>query len=156
MFSNRLRAMSLLSITRLSEVNNMGDLLSSASVLLTLIALLYSLWYPEMVQAIDTVVPPDKRDREPDHKRVKGVYSTKARPLAVAALILTVVFAPDTVRILCASAKHASEGGLRSILDYNAVSSSLVLVTVGSGFFAWHLFSLASDLRDKVKALNPN
>jgi hypothetical protein len=133
----------------------MGDLLSSASVLLTLIALLYSLWYQEIVQAIDTEVPVNKQDRKPAHKRVKGVYSTKARPLTVAAFILTVVFAPDTVRILCTSVKHASEGGLRSILDYNAVSSSLVLVTVGSGFFTWHLFSLASDLSNKVKDLDP-
>lgn len=134
----------------------MGDLLSSASVLLTLIALLYSLWYQEIVQAINTIVLANKVDRTPDYTRVKVVYSTKARPLAVAAIILTAVFTPDTVRILGVSIHHASEAGLRSALDYNAVSSSLVLVTFGSGFFSWHLLTLANDVRNKVKALNPN
>jgi len=87
---------------------------------------------------------------------VKAVYSTKARPLAGAAIILTAVFTPDAVRILSASIHHASEAGLRSVLDYNAVSCSLVLVTFGYGFFSWHLLSLANDVRNKVKDLNPN
>src|SRR5258708_6058108 len=112
--------MSLPSITRLSETNHMGDLLSSASLLLTLITLLYSLWYPEIIQARDTRVPPDKRDRGPDHTRVKGVYSTKALPLAIAAVLLTAVFTPDTIRILWTSIRHANEVGLRSVLDFNA------------------------------------
>jgi hypothetical protein len=134
----------------------MGDLLSSASVLLTLVALLYSLWYPEIMQAINTDVPANKSDRKPDHQRVKAVYATKARPLAVAAVILTAVFAPDSVRILSVSIHHALETGFRSALDYSAVSSSLVLVTFGSGFFALHLLSLAKGVRNKVRDLNPN
>jgi hypothetical protein len=134
----------------------MSDLLSSASLLLTLIALLYGMWYQEIVQATDIIVQDQPRDRVQDHKRAKGVYLTKAMPLAVAAVVLTLVFAPDSVRILFASANHARKCGWRAIADYDAVSTSLVLVTLGSGFFASHLLSSIRKLRRKVRALNPN
>lgn len=134
----------------------MSDLLSSASLLLTLIALLYGMWYQEIVQAIDTIVQPQPRDRVQDYQRANGVYLTKAMPLAVAAIVLTLVFAPDSVRILFVSANHARQYGWRAIYDYDAVSTSLALVTLGSGFFASHLLSSTRRLGQKVRDLNPN
>jgi hypothetical protein len=133
----------------------MSDLLSSASLLLTLIALLYGMWYQEIVAAIDTFVDDQPADRKPGYDRARGVYLTKAMPLAVAAVILTLVFTPETIKVMIGSLEHARADGWRAIYDYDAVSTSLILVTLGSGFFAGHLVWSVSELTKKIGKLNP-
>lgn len=134
----------------------MSDLLSSASVLLTMIALLYGMWYQEIVKAIETVVQARPQDRAPDRERVKSVFMTKALPLAVAAALLTVVFVPVTIKILVVSVNHVCEHGWKAVRDYDAVSTSLVLVTLGTGFFSWHLLSLVKKVHKKLNRLASN
>jgi len=131
----------------------MSDLLSSASLLLTLIALLYGLWYQEIVQAIDTDVPPQPKDFKAPYKRVRGVYWAKANPLLIATIVLTVVFAPESVKILVTSINEARNSGAAAIWEYDAVSTSLLLVNLGSAFFAVHLISLVWKLRQKIRKL---
>jgi hypothetical protein len=133
----------------------MGDLLGSASLLLTLIALLYSLWYPEIIQALNIKVKNHAADRVQDHEHVRSVYVSRAIPLAVAAVALTVVFAPDVVRIIVTSVINVSRKGWLSTLDYDASSTSLVLVTVGAALFSVHLFCLCRKLRTHVGKLDP-
>jgi hypothetical protein len=134
----------------------MSDLLSSASLLLTMIALLYGMWYQEIVKAIETVVQAQPQDRVPDRKRVKSVFRTKALPLAVASAVLTVVFVPVTIKILVVSVNHVCDHGWKAVRDYDAVATSLVLVTLGAGFFSWHLLSLAKKVREKLNRLGSN
>jgi hypothetical protein len=133
----------------------MGDLLASASLLLTLIGLLYALWYPEIVQALDIKKKPHPQDRIHDHKRVKDVFFSRAVPLAVAAVALTTVFTPALLKIVFNSGRHAFTTGWRAILDYDPVSTSLVLITIGSGLFSWHLVALVRKLHKHVRLLNP-
>lgn len=131
----------------------MSDLLSSASLLLTLIALLYGLWYQQIVSAIEIAVESQPADRKPAHKYARSVQWTKAVPLAIATLVLTAVFAPESLAIVIASLK--SIAGFGWFRHYDAVSTSLVLVNLGSALFSAHLLSLVIKLRMKIRKLNP-
>ena len=133
----------------------MSDLLSSASLLLTLIALLYGLWYQQIVEAIEIAVESQPADRKPAHKYARSVQWTKAIPLAIATLVLTAVFAPESLAIVIASLKSIAGIGWFAFRHYNAVSTSMVLVNLGSALFSAHLLSLVIKLRMKIRKLNP-
>jgi hypothetical protein len=134
----------------------MGDLLSSASLLLTLIALLYSLWYPEINQALDVKVKSHAADRVKDHEQVRRVYLSKAIPLTVVAAALTIVFSPEFFKIVFQSFINLTQKRRLSVLDYDASSASFLLVIFGSALFSVHLFSLCRKLRAHITRLNPN
>lgn len=132
----------------------MSDLLSSASLLLTLVALLYSLWYQEIVNAIGIFVAPRAQDRGPNRKIARSAYLTKAIPLMAATVVLTIAFAPETVKIIARSLDHFRSRGFSAIGDYDPVSASLLLVNIGSAFFAAHLVWLVYKLRGTVQKLS--
>jgi hypothetical protein len=131
----------------------MGDLLSAASLLLTLIALLYGMWYSEIVAATNLTVQPQPSDRLLDYQRANGVFWTKAIPLTAAALLLSAVFLPTAVQLISRAIKHSREVGLSAIRDYDPVAMSLILVTAGAILFSIHLFSLSRQLRVHVLEL---
>jgi hypothetical protein len=133
----------------------MSDLLGSASLLLTLIALLYSLWYPEIIQALNIKVKSHAADRVQDHQEVRSVYVSRAIPLFVAAVALTIVFSPDVARIIVKSLHNVFSRGWLSAQDYDASSASLVLVTIAAALFSVHLFCLCAKLRTHVGKLDP-
>lgn len=133
----------------------MSDLLSSASLLLTFIAILYGLWYPEIRRDLDTLVPDQSLDRKIPRQKVQATLYNRALPLAIATVALTLVFVPDTLRIILISISHTYHDGLRAILDYNAVSAALVLVTLSTALFAYHLVFLVSKLRSLLRRLAP-
>jgi len=134
----------------------MGDLLASASLLLTLIALLYSLWYPEITKALEIEVKKHAADRLKDHQGAHSVYVSRALPLSLAGVALTVAFTPNLIGIAVASGKNVLTAGWKSLLDYDVASTSLVLVIVGSGLFSLHLISITNKLRMHVKDLSPD
>ncbi len=132
----------------------MGDLLSAASLLLAVIAVLYGLWYPEIIKAIATNVPAHERDRAKPRKDVCDVLYSSALPLTGAALLLILVFLPDAVSIFIQSFKNYWGEGFQAITRYSAVSTSFVLVVCLSlalviylAYFTYKLFRL----RDKLK-----
>jgi hypothetical protein len=131
----------------------MSDLLSAASLLLTLIALLYGMWYSEIAAATNITVQPQPADRLLDYQRAQVVFWTKAIPLTVAALLLSAVFLPTAVQLVGRAVQHWWKVGVLAIRDYDPVATSLILVTVGAIFFSVHLFSLSRQLRVRVLEL---
>lgn len=75
-----------------------GDLLSAASLLTTVISLLYATWYAEIKDARNTQIP--LHDRDPVKKLVRAVLWLRAGPLLTAAVLLTVILAPTFVGVL--------------------------------------------------------
>lgn len=72
----------------------MADLLSASSLLATIVAVLFSLWYPEIQSAL-AITPERKRaDRDPQIVRVKTVLATRALPLLAASGSLCLILLP--------------------------------------------------------------
>jgi hypothetical protein len=132
----------------------MSDKLSAASLLLTIVAVLYGMWYPLITASLDTTVPQFAADRRKPLKSVREVFARRAAPLAAAAWCVALVFLPDAVGIVIASLRHAVHEGLASVLDYDSVATAFVLVEVVSLFLLGHLTGVMVKFRELLQRLS--
>jgi hypothetical protein len=123
----------------------MGDLLSSASLLLAAIAMVFSVWYPEIKNLSDTDIP--KHDRSPHTRKLRILLWTRALPLAFASLCVTAIYFPEFIKIIQRSAKARFSPSEGNIFHYDAVATAFILVvllTMGlTGFLFYYVFRLS-------------
>lgn len=133
----------------------MSDLLSSASLLIAIVTVLYGVWFPEINKGINEIKPDVNRNCD-DIAELTGIIRYRALPIAVASVGLTLVFLKDAVMIVRNSLTLAGSLGDR-IIDYDAVSTAFVLVESICLFFSVHIivqcFRLRSNL-NKLKDVN--
>ena len=120
----------------------MGDILSATALLLTLVGLLYSVWYRELSDALDTKVPEFPEDRKRPLRHVHGVLVTKALPLAALSLGLTLAFLPVAVSITAVSLRLFLARPSSYFRSYDPVSTAFILVILVSVFFSNHLVAV--------------
>jgi hypothetical protein len=125
-----------------------GDLLSAASLLLTVLTILYSLWYPEINNASDLPVDDHSANRKLPHEQARGVFLTKALPLSIATLALFVTATPPALDIM----RHPF---VRNFALYDAVSTIFVAVVAVLLFLSGHIVKSAWKLGAHVHELNP-
>lgn len=133
----------------------MGELIGAASLLLAAIGVLYSVWYPEIREAVDVHVPLHLDDAGPERERVAQALHHRARPLFWSAAILALLLIPDSIRILFGSVAHWSAAGWEALLDYEATQAALLAILVFLLVFTVHLRGLVESLKDKRKELTP-
>jgi len=133
----------------------MSDLLSAASLLLGVLAILFGLWYPEITKAIETVEPSHRGDYGRPYKQIKAVLYSRAIPLTTACFLLTLVFAPDAIRIIFLSMNKYSIEGTGALRSYSAVSTSFVLVVSLALALHVYLFYYTIKLVQKARKLAP-
>jgi hypothetical protein len=131
----------------------MSDLLSAASLLMTVIAILYSLWYPELTRTLEIKPAKYKEDNVGPMKQVQNIWLAKALPLSIMALIVTLVFMPDAIRICFESYNEWSSKG-NTAISYDAVRTAYVVVFIFSLILASYvimislkIWNLRGDLR---------
>jgi hypothetical protein len=118
----------------------MGDLLSSASLLLTIITVLYGLWNPAIKTALDTPVPTYKAQCIKPLAELKSAIWKRAIPLAFAAYTVALVFAKDAIELCISSWGSYTTAGIGKTLEkYNAVGTAFVLVVILSLILAVQL-----------------
>jgi hypothetical protein len=108
----------------------MGDLLSAASLLMTVIAILYSLWHNDLEAGLK-IYPGRPADNRPSERKIFALITTKAFPLAAMAWATSLVFMPQAISLSISSIRHWADlhgDGYR----YNAVSTAFCLVVVFS------------------------
>lgn len=132
----------------------MSDLLSAASLLMAVIAIIYSLWYPELTEKLNIYPKPHKEDNVADCQLVKMALISKAIPLSILALLIALTFLPDAVKIALEAMSTYKIHGAASINLYNAVKTAYFLVSIVSVALAFYiivlmlkLFSLWRSLR---------
>jgi hypothetical protein len=130
-----------------------SDLLSAASLLLTIVAVIYAVWYPAIIGALDIVPEQHSEDNAGNYRRVRDIQRSKAVPLMVVTVLLTFIFIPDAVAITLSSAARYRELGVSALRHYSAVTTSFVLVTCLLGVLAIHLIHLNCQLRALLKKL---
>jgi hypothetical protein len=114
----------------------MSDLLSAASLLLAIIAVLYGMWYPEIVRSLATGISEHAGERRKPRYQVAAVRKSRALPLMIATILLAAVFLPDATRIVVHGAAMFKAQGVIAVLGYSAVATAFVLVEIVAIGFA--------------------
>jgi hypothetical protein len=130
----------------------MPSLLSAASLVITMIALLYSVWYPELRRAADVEVRGhEPKDRSPETRQVEGALHRKAWPLLLAAAVPIVVFTPNAFGVIANAL--ATIGGGPGASEYDAVQAAFVAVYALSIGLWVVILTIVRELRSKVRLL---
>ena len=132
----------------------MSDLLSAASLLLAVLGVLYGLWYPEIIEALDVKVPDYPEDRKRPYRQVASVLYGRAIPLAVAALGVSLIFLPDALKIIGVSIQNFRLRGMAAVYDYHAVYTAFCFVVAMSIAIAVHLTIFSMKLGHLCKRLS--
>ncbi len=127
----------------------MGDILSAASLLLTIVTVLYALWYPELIEGMEIKIPNHKEDRPGPLSEINKVIYSRALPLFISSVLVSVVFIPDVINIL----NEVNEAWAQSdgeIPNYSSVKAAICIVVVFSIFMSLHVgFMLVKMLNIK-------
>jgi hypothetical protein len=130
-----------------------GDLLSAASLLATIISLLYSIWYGEIKEAQGAEIALQKADRGPAIERVRATLWYRAVPLLGSAGLLVVILLPSTIEIILSTWEACFGPGTR--LSYNPVEACFVavylVIIMLAAVTVFAVYGLASQLR-KLRA----
>ncbi len=132
----------------------MSDLLAAASLLATVIAILFSLWYPELAAASAIVAEERKEDNVANRDRVHAVLTSKAMPLTVFATCVALVFVPDCIKILLDAVSQLGSYGAAVPSHYDSVRMAFLLVVLASAYLAGYLIVLTRKLRSLLGRLS--
>ena len=124
----------------------MADILSATTLLLTLIGLLYTVWYPELTDALDTKLPEFPEDRKKPLRKVRSALNTKAVPLVAFAAVLSIAFLPVAISIAAGSVGQLARSPHEFFSNYDPVATAFFLVVLGACAFTAHLVSLVVRL----------
>lgn len=126
------------------------DLLSAASLLMTVVAILYSLWYPELTKIIEVKASQHKADNFLLCKQTKDILFGKAIPLALMSALVVAVFAPDAIIISMQSIVIYKSS---LIYTYDAVRTAYCFVFIFSFILAVHILNLTYKVWSKWQKL---
>lgn len=129
-----------------------GDVLAAASLLLAILAVLYSLWYADIDAALRVEKPTHLEDARSERRQVRQAIRTRAAPLAFASVVLFLVFLPEAVRLIVHWVSRAIHHGLwHEVRSYSAVELSIVAVVLAlaalAAYSQWLLLELLRTRR---------
>ncbi len=128
----------------------MSDLLAAASLLLTVITILYSLWYPEVSDGINCLVADQPLNNKDNYEKYRKLLLWKTIPLSAFASLIFLINAWDAFSIVRYAIEqyHAA-----SPPPYSAVRTAFVLVVIILAFLAIHTITATIRLGRKVHLL---
>lgn len=135
----------------MAAARTLPDLLSAASLLLAVVAVLFGVWFPEVSQCLE--IKDDKplywESGRGSRGRVHHAKVTRAWPLAAASVLVAAIFLPESILIILRSARNIYHHGVFAPWrHYDPVETSLVVVVVFAIALAWYLRGLYYQLRD--------
>jgi hypothetical protein len=136
-------------------VSEAGDLLAAGSLILTVLAVLYSIWYPNVQAKLAIVLPPHGEDATQQLAEIKDVLVGQTIPLFLASLAATLIFLPKTVGVIKGAISDLADHGLSAISNYDPIQTTFVFVVAFTGFLAWQAFGLSRKLHAKRSETSP-
>jgi hypothetical protein len=112
----------------------MSDLLSSASLLIAIVTVLYALWYSEIRTGYEDIKATANRE-DKKVSRVSRIIVWRALPLTAASFSLAVIFLKDAIAIVHHS-WHVTADLKSRLTTYDAVTTTFVLVEIFCIFLA--------------------
>jgi hypothetical protein len=110
----------------------MGDILSAASLLLAIVTVLYALWYQELTAAIEIEIPNHKEDRPKPLTKLNQILFSRAIPLFLSSVTVSVVFLPDAITIVTQVIDVLSSGDATDNFVYSSVKTAVCIVVIFS------------------------
>lgn len=117
----------------------MNELISSASLLLALIGVIYGVWYKEISCAINVEVKKFVEDRDSEKSQVNEALFQRALPLSLASGCLSIIFLPTTINIIRESLSALYSA---SDISYNPVKATFCFVEAFLLAFSIHIIWL--------------
>ena len=115
------------------------------------LAVVYGLWYPALIEAQARKLPKHDPDAVEPKREIRALAKSRGLPLALAAVILTLVFLPPAVEVLIDALHAFDDQGFGAVEDYDAVSAALVIITGASALLSLHIARLTFDLFKKSR-----
>lgn len=132
-----------------------ADILSSASLILAVIALLFTIWQPDIQKAKDFDEESHYPDIKKNHEKLKQVLWGQAIPLAVGASLMMIIFLPESVNLIISSINIiVAMGFVNSLSTYNVILAAFLIVEIGFLFLMIHLWYMAYGLIKKNQKCN--
>lgn len=132
-----------------------ADLLAAGSLILTVLAVLYSIWYPEVQSTLAIALPVNYDDAVPLLTQIRKVRNQQTTPLFIASLATTLIFLPKAIGVLTGAIDDLADRGLKAISDYDPIQTTFVLVVIFTGFLAWQTLQLSRSLKTKYNSRKP-
>lgn len=129
----------------------MNELLTAASVLLAVIGIWSAIWYPDIQKALSEKKEMQFEDRKAPAKRLRIAFRGQALPLAVASVLVSVVFLPPTLGIVSDFVQSLVTNPKLALGRYDPIATSIVLVEIFVVFFAVHSVKDAIRLLGKIR-----
>jgi hypothetical protein len=124
-----------------------GDILAAASLLLAILAVLYSLWYSDIQAALRIDVPTHLEDAGPQRRQVSEALTGRALPLAASAIVLLLIFLPEAIHIIWRWYQLIAQYGVwRAIKNYDPVILSIIAVVTSLALLAGYTSRLVVQL----------
>src|SRR5690348_5406982 len=110
---------------------NISDILSSASLLLAALTMIYSLFYPEIKSVLDMVPQTGVtiKDNAPNYDNAKVIRNSKVLPILFGSIVLSLVFIPEFIAQVKNSLTVFKAEGL-SLSSYDTANASYMAVTL--------------------------
>jgi hypothetical protein len=107
---------------------DLSDAVSAASLVLAVLAALYTLWLPAVSDALGIEPKTDKDDREPQRKQVAMAIRTKAVPLATTTVAASLILLPRGILVVAEAATHWREWSFNDVKALFVLTSVLMVV----------------------------
>jgi hypothetical protein len=129
-----------------------SEILSSYSLLVAVLTIIYSLWYQKIIDAIDSFQnsPLQPLEIKKFITEKKKVLNQKSRPLFMGGFFLTLLMLPDIWSILKEAYTCITDLGLSSFSKYNSIKALLFLAFIFLLYLTAHLFLLNRELKQKI------
>lgn len=112
----------------MSTTEHLPDAISAASLVLAVLAALYTLWLPAVSAALAITPAADKDDRGPQRVQIVSALRTKALPLAGATLAATLILLPRGIAIIAEAWMRWQEWGFDDVKAFFVLTLSLMLL----------------------------
>ena len=89
---------------------SLTDALSAAGLLLAALALVYSTWTASIDKAITDAISTEEGQKKEDQDKVRSIRNWRAAPMAAASWLITLVFLPRDIQLLCTSVTALASG----------------------------------------------
>lgn len=104
----------------------MIDILSAMSAVITVIAILYTLWYDDIEKVMSSKLPPAEKDRDLQKRQNRKVWFFRAFPLFIISTVFFLMFFPE----LCAIATSTVAALKAGTYTYNPIQAAIVFIDI--------------------------
>ncbi|MGI6783063.1 MAG: hypothetical protein ACOX5A_02455 [Aminivibrio sp.] len=129
-------------------MNSSSDILSASSTLITVIAVLYSLWYSDIERISCIELPKFDADREPLRRTMRIILYSKVLPLLLINTSYFLIFLPES---LCSTLHFYNDITSGSSWYFDSIIVSIVFMNVISFIFVIILIIKAIAINKKIR-----